>query len=68
MALPGKGEHQKVGGLAGLGKVLNSWAWIRRILSPAEYAQKYFMQVADFQVVGHSDHSDNPCHHGTDII
>jgi hypothetical protein len=35
------------------------------IVSPAEYAQKYFMQVADFQVVGNSD---NPCPSGTDLV
>jgi hypothetical protein len=43
-------EHQKVGGLAGLGKVLNGVNPDDEtgIISPAEYAQKYFMQVADF--------------------
>ena len=35
------------------------------IVSPAECAQEYFMQSADFQVVGNND---NPCHNGTDIV
>jgi hypothetical protein len=57
LKIPEIREHQKVGGLAGLEKVLNDVDPDNEagIVSPAEHAQKYFMQVADFQVVGNGD-------------